>query len=397
MNWVAHHVEGNNLRLYALMTEPSLDGALKIASHAGMAHMNILVADTHGNAAWTIAGRIPRRTGFAGTEPVEWGNGVGWSGWLDTPEYPLLTTADHDYLWTANNRILDGDMLKKIGEGSSFALGVRARRIQQLLASTKTVNEAEMHNMQLDDVALLMKRWHGLITQIVAGMPDSEDKKILANTLAQWNGRATADSAAYRVIRRFRDEVAGDLMTEALAKVLKSDPKLRWDMLAHNWELPLWQIVSKRPANMLPVGFASWDAYLQDALVRRVYEPYKKRFNGALSKAVWGEANMSEIRHPLSKGIPLLGSILDMPSGPMNGDSNVVLAQLMSFGPAMRLVVSPGHEQDGILTMPAGQAGNPLTPYFGKGHAEWRNGKAVPLLAGTPRYVLRLSPLNNRP
>ena len=394
MNWVAHHVEGNNLKLYGMMTEPSINGALKIASHAGMAQMNMLIADAHGNAAWTIAGRIPQRTGFDGTEPVEWGNGVGWSGWLDTPDYPLLTTADHDYLWTANNRVLDGDALKKIGAGSSFALGVRAMRIQQVLAASKTMNEADMLAMQLDDVSLLMKRWDGLITQVIAGMPESEDKKVLKDTFAQWDGRAAADSAAYRVIRRFRDEVAGDLMTEALSKVLKSDPKLRWDMFAHNWELPLWQIVSRRPANMLPAGFASWDAYFQDALVRRVYGPYKKRFNGALSKAVWGEANMSDIRHPLSKGIPLLGSILDMPSSPMNGDSNVVLAQFMSFGPAMRLVVSPGHEQDAILTMPAGEAGNPLTPYFRKGHEEWRTGKPLPLLAGTPRYVLRLTPLN---
>lgn len=397
MNWVAHHAEGNNLRLYALMAEPSLDGALRIASHAGMAHMNILVADARGNAAWTIAGRIPQRTGFAGTEPVEWGNGIGWSGWLDTPDYPVLTTANHDYLWTANNRILDGDAQKKIGEGSSYALGVRAMRIEQVLAASKTVNEADMHALQLDDVSLLMKRWHGLITQIVAGMPASDDKKILAETLSQWNGHADANSASYRVVRRFRDEVAGDLMTAALGKVLKSDPKLRWDMFAHNWELPLWQIVSRRPANMLPAGFTSWDAYFQDALVRRVYDPYKKQFNGALSKAVWGEANMSEIRHPLSKGIPLLGSLLDMPTKPMNGDSNVVLAQLMSFGPAMRLVVAPGQEQDGILTMPAGQASNPLTPYFGKGHDEWRRGKTIPLLIGKPQYVLRLSPFNNRP
>jgi penicillin amidase len=69
-----------------------------------------------------------------------------------------------------------------------------------------------------------------------------------------------------------------------------------------------------------------------------------------------------------------------------------VLAQFESFGPAVRLVVSPGHEADAILTMPAGEAGNPLAPYYRRGHQEWQKGLPLPLLSGEPRYVLQLQP-----
>ncbi len=392
LSWVAHYAEGNNLSLFPLIREQSIAGARQIAAVAGMPHMNLVLADAQGNAAWTIAGRIPRRVGLAGTLPQGWGAGTGWSGWLGADEYPVRSSSDRDYLWTANNRVVDGDDLKKIGEGSQFALGVRAMRIHERLASSGKLREQDMHALQLDDTAPLMKRWHGLVSKVVADMPDTPEKHELAKVLGQWNGHASVDSAAYRVVRRFRDELADGVMPALLQDLLKREPELRWYELVPNWETPLWRVVSQQPAALVPTGVASWGDYYRQVLLEKVYQPYKARYGGDLSKARWGDANRSEIKHPMSNSLPLLGRFLDMPSVEMNGDSNTVLAQSQSFGPAMRLVVSPGHEQDGFLTMPAGQSANPLSPYFRSGHQEWQQGKPLPLMAGQARYHLRLEP-----
>jgi penicillin amidase len=391
MSWVAHHAEGNNLAFLSLLDEPSIDGAVRIAAHAGMAHMNILLADSRGHAAWTVAGRIPRRVGLTGAEPQAWGRGVGWDGWLDGAQHPVLAGADRDHLWTANNRVVSGDDWKKIGVASEFALGVRAGRIRDRIAAVERSTEQDMHRLQLDDTAPLMKRWHTLASGVVAGMAASPRQHELAEVLGAWNGRADAGSAAYRVVRRFRDEVAGQVMPLLLHDLLKQDPGLRWYTVAPNWETPLWAVVSQQPRALLPAGHASWPDYLGDVLLQQVYEPYKKRY-GELAQARWGDANVLEIRHVLSASVPLAGRLLDLPGVAMHGDSHTVLAQSQSFGPAMRLVVSPGHEQDAILTMPAGEADNPLTPYYGRGHQEWQQGRPMPLLAGAPRYVLRLEP-----
>jgi penicillin amidase len=58
----------------------------------------------------------------------------------------------------------------------------------------------------------------------------------------------------------------------------------------------------------------------------------------------------------------------------------------------MRLDVSPGDEAHGILEMPSGEAGNPLTPYFGAGHEDWVHGAPTPLLPGPAKYQITLVP-----
>ena len=55
-------------------------------------------------------------------------------------------------------------------------------------------------------------------------------------------------------------------------------------------------------------------------------------------------------------------------------------------------VVSPGHEQDGIIEMPGGQSGHPLSPFWGAGHAAWVEGNPTPFLPGPVKYTLTLLP-----
>jgi len=57
-----------------------------------------------------------------------------------------------------------------------------------------------------------------------------------------------------------------------------------------------------------------------------------------------------------------------------------------------RLVVSPGREAEGILEMPTGQSGHPLSPFYANSHDAWTKGEATPLLAGATRHTLTLVP-----
>tara|TARA_B100001964_G_scaffold182017_1_gene201370 strand:+ start:72 stop:251 length:180 start_codon:yes stop_codon:yes gene_type:complete len=59
------------------------------------------------------------------------------------------------------------------------------------------------------------------------------------------------------------------------------------------------------------------------------------------------------------------------------------------------MVVSPGHEENGILHMPSSQTGHIWAPYFGKGHLDWVEGKATPFLPGPTEYRLILSPIKS--
>ena len=111
-----------------------------------------------------------------------------------------------------------------------------------------------------------------------------------------------------------------------------------------------------------------------------------------LAQASWGEENTSRIRHLLSRAVPPLSRWLDMPSLPQGGDANLPRVAGPAFGQSQRLVVEPGHEERATLTMPGGQSGHPMSPYYGAGHAAWAAGRTAPLLAGPAEHVLRFAP-----
>ncbi|NJM11772.1 MAG: penicillin acylase family protein [Synechococcaceae cyanobacterium SM1_2_3] len=61
-------------------------------------------------------------------------------------------------------------------------------------------------------------------------------------------------------------------------------------------------------------------------------------------------------------------------------------------GPSQRLVVAPGREGDGILHMPGGQSGHPLSPYYRAGHEAWAAGEPLPFAPGPILHLLQLRP-----
>jgi penicillin amidase len=86
-----------------------------------------------------------------------------------------------------------------------------------------------------------------------------------------------------------------------------------------------------------------------------------------------------------------------MPPDPLRGDSNMPRVTAPDFGASERMVVSPGHEADGIIHMPGGQSDNPLSPFWGAGHAAWVDGAPTSFLPGAPVHTLRLLPASAAP
>ena len=76
----------------------------------------------------------------------------------------------------------------------------------------------------------------------------------------------------------------------------------------------------------------------------------------------------------------------------MPGDEHMPRVSGPSFGQSQRMVVAPGQEHLGILTIPAGQSGHPLSPFYRADHHYWLNEVALPFLPGEKKYQLLLTP-----
>ncbi|HXZ18006.1 MAG TPA: penicillin acylase family protein, partial [Roseiarcus sp.] len=106
----------------------------------------------------------------------------------------------------------------------------------------------------------------------------------------------------------------------------------------------------------------------------------------------WGEANRAGVRHPLVRALPALDLLLDPPDEPLPGDLYQPRVAAPGFGASVRFVVSPGHEARGLLHMPTGQSGNPLSPYYNLGHDDWAKGRPAPFLPGAAKWRLEFRP-----
>jgi penicillin amidase len=157
------------------------------------------------------------------------------------------------------------------------------------------------------------------------------------------------------------------------------------------FEDALWQLVHEQPARLLNPAHASWSALLLAAANDVLADTQAAGQTPA--DFTWGERNALAMQHPFSRIFPeWLARFLNLPAQALPGDNDMPRVQSPRAGQSERLVVSPGHEAEGIFTMPGGQSGHPLSPYYRAGHEAWVLGKPTPLLPGPAQHTLILQP-----
>jgi len=392
VSWTTHKPESVNLDIMRLETAVSVSAAMDIANTMGMPPQNFVSGDAGGNIAWTIAGKIPKKSKFNAMLPADWSGEHGWQGWIASSDYPRVVNPLSGRIWTANARVTDAEALQIIGDGG-YDLGARARQIRDGLFTKDTFVPADMLAIQYDDRALFLAPWRKLLLETLSDEFVADDPELAEyRQLAQdWIPRAVPESVGYRLVRAFRLEVEKRVFRALMAPVRAKygdDVTLR---KSNQFEAPLWSLVTERPNHMLPSGYDDWDQFLL-AAVKQNIEYYHENYEGPLSSRTWGEINTAAIRHPLSQSIPVLGDYLNMPVEPLNGDLDMPKAQGPAFGASERFSVSPGDEVNSVFHMPTGASGHPLSPYYAAGHSDWVNGLPSPFLPGEARHTLTLAP-----
>lgn len=395
--WTAFQPDGVNLTLAELEYAQTVDEAAAIAHRTGIPAQNFVVGDTQGNILWTIAGRIPLRSdNFDPRLPADWRKpDTGWLGWLDAADYPLIRNPDSGRLWTANTRTVGPEMLRIIGDGG-YDLGARSKQIRDTLFAQERFSVDDFFAIQLDYRAVFFSHWHALLRDTLAQLDRTEHDQhrdtvsALESILTNWEGRAAVDSVAYRVVHSFRQVMMKSILTALTADIKQRYPAFELPRLSQA-EHAVWEILTQRPAHLLPANYASWDDFLARCAVRVgivLQQPA-----GDISARTWGEFNTAQIRHPLSAHLPKwLARFLDMPADQLPGDVHMPRIQTPTFGASQRSVVAPGREEEGYFDMPGGQSGHPLSPYYGSGHNDWVADKPTPFMPGASESTLTLQP-----
>ncbi len=392
VRWIAHDPEGFRTGYLDLVGARTVQDVLAAAHSAGMPPQNIVAADRDGRIVWSVAGPVPKRRGTLGALPESWADGArGWDGYHPPEDIPRVLDPDSGVLWTANNRIVDGEWLDRIGRDGAYAHGERALMIRDRLLAVEAAVEETLLGVQLDDRAPGLDRWRRYFLDALEGRDEPravEARRVLG---AGWTGGAHIESAAYPLVRDARLALHRAVYGELTAPAADLLPGFSFGVATH-WRGPLEKLVTERPSWYAPGGASDWD----DALVQAVLTA-AAGVDGPLADRVWGDENIVHLRHPLSAGLPgwlawLVAPRLDAAPRPLPGDADLPRAQRGASGASNRFVVAPGREESGILHMPGGQSGHPASPYYLAGQVDWEEGRPSPFLAGPAVWTLVLEP-----
>jgi penicillin amidase len=399
--WTAHDPAATNLAFLALETATDTPSAVALAHRAGMPALNILIADSAGDIAWTVTGALPRRLGYDGRLPTNWSFGDRrWQGLLPPDDYPVITTKifrppgrnPHDVRPTLVRQRPPNRRPRPRHSRRRRLCAPRPRRPSPRCPHPPRTRHPERPPRP-------PTRRPRPLPRPVAKTPPRHPharrhrrEKIPRRTPRP---RRKMDRPRHRRFhqlpphprisrRRFPPRLPPNFRT-----LLRHRPLLQ--LAAPPARSPCWALLRERPAHLLNPAFPTWDAVLLAAADDVVADLEKS--GTSLARATWGDHNTVRLRHPFSYAMPaFLTGWLNFPTAQLPGDHDMPRVQSPRHGASLRMVVSPGREAEGLFHMPGGQSGHPLSPFYRAGHAAWERGDPTPLLPGPAAHTLTLTP-----
>ena len=150
-------------------------------------------------------------------------------------------------------------------------------------------------------------------------------------------------------------------------------------------ETPVWAILRERPLHLLSPKYQTW----QELILKAVDDTAEHALQTGWP--TWGQVNTLRLSHPFALKMKVLrpwlsaapiyssGAITDMPK-----------IQSPEFGASQRMAVFPGRESNGIMQLPGGQSGHPMSPHYLDLLHDWVHHERTPLIAGKAEHVLIL-------
>lgn len=390
VRWATLDPDATDLHLLDLDEVNNVQAAQTVFNRAGGPPLNALAADKQGNIGWTYTGKIPKRFGLNGSVSRSWANGSrGWAGYILPEELPRLVNPPSGFIVNANQRMLGDGYPYVIGH--YFDQGHRAYRIAERLSDAKNLTERDMFALQLDTKVEFYRFYQRLALSLLHESNDEVQVRLKQN-LTNWDGFAERDSVGFAVLVEFRKLLLDAVIAPFMAKCRAYDPEFQFS--SSMIDEPLQQLLEAKLPALLPdkIHYRDWDSFLHGLLIRAERNVSERNSADFPESFAWGTVNQVTIEHPFSASLPLLKNWLNMPKVAVSGCVQCVRMNESGYGASERLVVSPGHEGNGLLHMPGGQSGHPLSPHYGDQQQSWVEGTVLPLETGTSVHRLELVP-----
>lgn len=393
LHWTALDANTTNLGIMDMDQAATVHAGLSLFRNAGGPPLNVLLADSSGNIAWTIMGKLPKRFGTSGLFSESWADGKrGWHGYFSPDELPSLINPPSGFLVNTNQNMLSAAQFAP-AIGHDFSGGYRAWRVTEQLRLLSQVDEGDMLSLQLDTASEFYRYYQTVALRALNAL-DGEESSLgaLRRYLNAWDGRAEVDSLGLPLLVEFRQMLVDTILSPIVARCREVDPAF-----AYYWnglDGPVQRIIESRRPELLPDPdiYRDWPGLIRSLLVKSSQHLVEKYGVDSIERLNWGKVSVVEMKHPLAGSASIVGPFLNMPRLPLAGCIQCVRFSHESAGANSRMIVAPGREADGILEMAGGQSGQPGSSHYADQEASWVAGKPNPFLVQAAQHSMILKP-----
>jgi len=186
-------------------------------------------------------------------------------------------------------------------------------------------------------------------------------------SLERWDGRVSGDSWGVPLLMRFRQNLRSTLLGPFFAACLQAEPRFKFSW--RSTEYVVRCLVASREKMLLP-GPPESDSSTRLAIVLfEAADQLRRTYDRPVSELRWQDTASRSLSHPLARSVYRQHST-ELPL-PADGDDDCIYVNTPTLTVSMRLVVSPGREEEAVFVMPGGQSESPVSAHYRDQHRVW--------------------------
>jgi penicillin G amidase len=401
LQWAALDPKNQSIRALIDMNKANSLETLRESLDSYYAPMqNIVMADTEGKIAFTVAGVTPKRMknqGMVGAAPVfGWDASNDWQEFLKPQELPHQFAPEKPWVYTANQKV--EDLTTPYTLTSDWTMPYRADRIHEMLEKNTAHDVASMQAMQNDTQSLAARPLLDLFKKSVNAVSSAQS---LPKDILNFEGDMRIDSASALIFNAWVDQLTRAIFAEKLGESfnrLYSQKGLRDGLIVALKNNPQYWCKTSRSESLDCLNISK--LALENAL-----SYLTKRYGKNIERWQWGEAHIAIGNHRPFGQVPVLKNLFNIRT-PSSGDGQTINVGKMNYNdstepysssvaPGMRAIYDLSDLNQSIFIGFGGQSGWVQSKRYQEYINDWREGRYLPLTINPQKfkdYHIELTP-----
>ena len=392
LRWTAREHHLNPIALYQLNHARNIDDVEKASRYFKVPAQNWLYGDRQGNIGYTLAGCIPKRSGFNGFLPLEGASGrYEWGPCLAVASQLRMRNPTRAWIVSANEKH-SSQYAHPISH--YYAPPYRSIRIRELLNKKEKLSREDFQRIHNDSKILVFEEWKPLLENLKQESLSSFEKEAL-NKLLEWDGFAHPKGEAAAAIffafwSSLLDNVFGVHLNEEERKIYY---RLRYTVV-----LALRSLMQKEESEFFDNPQTPRKESRDELILKSLQNALlylQENLGDTMRDWQWGDLHQITFYHSLGRSSRLLGFFLNRGPFPLGGGNFSVKPASFDFlkpydvflGASMRYIIDLEQPDHSLSIIATGISGNFLSPHYSDQMKKFIDGKYRALVFSRAKVI----------